>query len=310
MESFNTQENISVEDYSEEPYFSLLKQLPAQLALFHIKHIESEVMTDQEASDYLSTIVEERQEVMQVSEISDTTLFQELLGREAEMFNQLENWTRVNPDNYLGTGTTATVKSYTIKTANETYELAIKYVITPNKKTLTAQAEHDVISEVERLKIIELAESKHEARTRFIRVPHPYLHHKNKEVQLFGMEKVDGINLQQARDGFISPDFLTNLKKSQLATMSAKEIEGYVERFFDTMHEYCLHGDIKPRNIMVNSDGVFYIIDFGQSRLAHTVPEEAQEQFDNLKADEIKMTTTFIKQLVNIVQAQIKEEAA
>lgn len=292
---------VEVSDYEDAPFYHLLLQLPPELAKKHLQRIEREALDDTEAATYLQELIDNREETLTESNISDASFSRMVEGKEEALFKQLETWTRHNPDNYLGGGTTAKVKSYELlgEDGEILQELAIKYVVSPNEKTLTAQGEHDVIAEVERMKYIEAVESQHENRSRFLRVPHPYLHHSTPEVQLFGMEKIDGVNLYEVINDKMSDEFVESVKQSDLMRASTEGLVGIVERFFDTMHEYCLHGDIKPRNIMLDRSGVFYVIDFGQSRLAHTIPGEATEQFDNLKQEEIKLTQSFIKQALS-----------
>ena len=52
---------------------------------------------------------------------------------------------------------------------------------------------------------------------------------------------------------------------------------------------------------MVNSDGVLYVIDFGQSISPQNIPKGAEEQFENLKEDEIKEAKLCIRRLLRLV---------
>jgi serine/threonine protein kinase len=67
------------------------------------------------------------------------------------------------------------------------------------------------------------------------------------------------------------------------------------------MHEYCLHGDIKPGNIMISSTGVFYVIDFGQSILINSIPESAQEQMYTLREDEVKISKDSVRRFMQVL---------
>ncbi len=312
MEKFNhsyqpeTPLNLEVTDYEDEPFYPLLQKLPRSLALKHIAHIENNSLSEDETIIYLEKILASRHEATTSSEISDVNL-QEIFKNNpellAEVINSLETSVFNNPDNYLGTGMTAKVKHYNLTDPENTttIPMAIKYVITPTAKTLTAEQEHDVIKEVERMKTIEDAQLKNPRRSRYLRVPHPYLHHSNEKLQLYSMEHIDGANLYQLTNGGLTQEFKQTLRESRLAEVSMEEMDGYVERFFTTMHEYCLHGDIKPANLMVNSDGVLYVIDFGQSISPQNIPKGAEEQFENLKEDEIKEAKLCIRRLLRLV---------
>ena len=152
-----------------------------------------------------------------------------------------------------------------------------------------------MITEVERIQRVEEIEASGEFE--HISVPHPYFHLKTSKIESYGMQLIEGFNLdlEQFKTGnkTISPELATKISELDLAAVNNE-----IERFFNRMHEYCLHGDIKPRNIMIDNDGKFYIIDFGQSVLAHEIDENGRDQFDQLKHDEIKATKDIIKMFV------------
>ena len=97
-------------------------------------------------------------------------------------------------------------------------------------------------------------------------------------------------------------DFKERLQQTPLLTLDATELDGFIERFFATMHTYCIHGDIKPRNLMLGENGVIYVIDFGQSILVHNVPGGAEVQLDNLMDDEIASTKTIVRTALNRIR--------
>jgi tRNA A-37 threonylcarbamoyl transferase component Bud32 len=299
----NFEPPFKVSDYEDEMYYHLLRKLPTELARNHMQYATAEAMTDEEIVSYLSEIVSSRQEAITNSEISDTEIKARFEHSSEKLFRALETTVFTRTDNYLGAGMTAKVKLYEVA-ADEAngmpaVDMAIKYVVTPTAKTLTAEQEHNVIKEVERMRIIEQAEKAFPKRSKYIRVPHPFLYHQTDRIQLYGMERIDGITLEEAlRDGMLHQEFKEALQNSQLASVSISELEGYIDRFFQTMHEYCLHGDIKPRNIMISRDGVFYIIDFGQSVSSHNIPEKAADAFENLKEDETEQAKTIIKMVL------------
>ena len=68
--------------------------------------------------------------------------------------------------------------------------------------TLSASAEHDMLHEMERIQIIE--EMERNMSFKYFRVPHPYFHHQTEHIQCYGMELIDGANLQEILDNVIS----------------------------------------------------------------------------------------------------------
>ena len=216
-------------------------------------------------------------------------------GREEEIYGLIETKVFEDHENLLGAGTTARIKGYEVTDGEKVLRLAIKYLVSPNDKTLSASGEHDMITEVERIQRVEEIEASGEFE--HISVHHPYFHLKTSKIESYGMQLIEGFNLdlEQFKTGnkTISPELATKISELDLAAVNNE-----IERFFNRMHEYCLHGDIKPRNIMIDNDGKFYIIDFGQSVLAHEIDENGRDQFDQLKHDEIKATNDMIKMFV------------
>ncbi len=167
-------------------------------------------------------------------------------------------------------------------------------MVTPTQKTLSVSGEHDLLEEVERLQRIEQAEREQVGTARFIKVPHPYFYHRSSKVQCYGMEEIDGINLQQGTEGEYDPELGKQLREV-FGNISFEDIAQEVEHFFDAMHSVCLHGDVKPANLMVSKEGIFYVIDFGQSVHANTIYDKNQAAFENLKDEEKKNAKNAIR---------------
>ena len=125
-----------VDDYSESPFYALLKKLPSQLAANHVRYIESQGLSDAEAIEYLHDIVGARQEVLTTTVISDPAVETMLGNKVEETMRTLETTVYNSPDNYLGQGMTAKVKLFELNdTENESsLPIAVKYVITPTEK--------------------------------------------------------------------------------------------------------------------------------------------------------------------------------
>lgn len=269
----------------DEAIYDLLRQLPDELVSLHTSKIEDEAMSDQEAQEYLRRILEKRESAARISEVSDETLKQYFVGREAEIFRYIEEDLAVGDRNLLGSGGTAKVKAFRFETPEIEIPMAVKYLVTPLSDTLTAEGEHDMLVEVERLQQVEDLEKKDADKLRHVRVPHPYFHHKGGEVQCYGMELVDGMTLHDIEQG----DWTEGQREAFREVLESVPLETVLEEieiFFKNMHDFCLHGDVKAANIMIGGNGTFYVIDFGQSKLIANLEYDV-DQLAMKREDEI-----------------------
>lgn len=282
----------------------LLAQLPRELAIKHRDYIENQELDDTEACYYLMSIIKKRQEAMTETMISDKRIDTILRDPEyrAEILKQIEASVFQSPS--IGAGQTACIKAFSLPSNDGEIQIAVKYLVTPTPKTLSASAEHDMLRELERIKTIE--EIEEHAEVQMIRVPHPYFHHKNEHIQCYGMHRIDGVNLREVNDDEVSKEMLSDLHNS-LALVPEEMILAEFEKFMKQMHTYCLHGDIKPANIMVSRTGLFYIIDFGQSVLVNDITDNEREQLDNLCEAEIENTRLTIKTFLKKLSSSYKK---
>jgi serine/threonine protein kinase len=294
--------HASVDDFLDnQELHTLLKRLPMQLLATHLDRIGE--MEDDEAIAYIRGVHEKRREVMEESVVSDPSI-RDYFGRHAkDIWKALDTEVFEDVHNMLGSGQTARVMRYEVNDLREDFSMpfAIKYLVTPTEKTLSASGEHDLLLEVERIEKIEQAEAEHAEEVPHLRVPHPYFHHQDGRIQCYGMELIDGADLLQVTEGTISEGMRRALQES-LRGIDRDALYREVDVFFDAMHTVCLHGDIKLANIMVSQDGHFYIIDFGQSILANDIDDKSRESFDNLKDDEKKHTKTLLAHFLNTLE--------
>ncbi len=283
-----------VEDHRDEPYYPLLIKLPPSLRLHHVQHIEEANLNANEATAYLAGVIESRKAATTETHLSDPEIeaFFADPDRKTEFLKQLESSVFQSPT--IGEGQTAKIKYYELLTEpdNKPIPLAIKYLLTPTAKTLSAAAEHDMLREVERIKAVE--ERERAAAVERIRVPHPYLHHKNEQIQCYAMEHIDGADLKQVLDGTTDDELMDTLVDFYTPDREAA-LSTEFTTFLEAMHGYCLHGDIKPANLMIDRTGRFYVIDFGQSVLVQDIDEAGREQLDNLKEFEHEQVRTTLR---------------
>lgn len=302
--SKNNKENIpttfDVSNYESEIFYPWLRKLPRELAFRSLGHIDQQQLSDEEASEYLRNLLTERESATTETTISDEQFLEKIKDNLDDIINQINSHVYESRDNFLGSGMTAKVKLFTIEEQEHLLHVAVKYLETPTPKTLSASAEHDMIIEVERIKAIEELEKN--ADLQHISVPHPLFHHQDSAVECYGMQFIDGYDLSFDLNRLPQNDHSEKILQS-LAQLDLTEIYEEIERFFRRMHEYCLHGDIKPANIMFDSNGRFYIIDFGQSVLATDIPDKAQDQLYTLREDEVKVSKECITHIVRQAQA-------
>jgi len=286
-----------LEDYRDAPYYSLLARLPQALVAKHLSHIEQESLDDAAGMAYVTEVMAKRTEALTVTVISDEKL-KEVFDADPSILTRIETTVFTDTTNYLGEGQTARVKRLELPLPDGTVQhIAVKYVITPTAKTLTAAGEHDVILEAELLTSIEHTEEELHVDTKLIKVPHPYFHHTTEKIQSYGMECVDGVTLEDMFEDRVDDDFKEALQKSPFCTASIQTFFAEVDKFWSAVHQHSLHGDIKPKNFMINREGTLYVIDFGQAVFARDVSDKAQDAFLNLKEDEVKATKQTIRYL-------------
>ncbi|CAN5731113.1 hypothetical protein BH11PAT2_BH11PAT2_07030 [soil metagenome] len=277
--------NATYDDFADTPVLQgMLRRLPPELRNVHAARMGD--MAEQDAFAYIQLVLENRESAVRESVVSEPEFEAYFQAHEQEIWKDLETTVFTDINNLVGNGTTARIKEYELENAKgEKVRTAIKYLTTPTEKTLSVSGEHDLILEVERVSAIEVAERKHESKIPHLRVPHPFFYYKKGKTQCYGMELIDGINLEEGLENKYSEETGAELRTA-LAGLSRQALAEEVELFFDTMHEICIHGDIKPANIMVTKDGHFYIIDFGQSILINDIDDKSRDAMEVLKSDD------------------------
>ena len=177
-------EDIKEELAGEPELFRYLQLLPTQLweQHFHIleKIAQEHRNEDKEAVEerrinYLLGVIEAREQALEDFEIRDPSLREIISTQEKEFGDQLRELL-VSQGHVLGTGQTARVKSMQVEGFGQ--PIAVKYLLTPTAKTLSAQGEYDMVREVETISKIEHAEEQVGA-GKYIRVPHPFFFYKS-----------------------------------------------------------------------------------------------------------------------------------
>ncbi len=273
---------------------SLFRKLPHGLWQRHFEKLrridtdhagEDAEAVQRKKIDYLSTVLEARRTELEEYKSNDPTFSDHLSERE---FGPRLQELLDSPEDMLGIGTTARVKRLSLPDGSTA---AVKYLLTPTKKTLSAEGEHDMLYEVETITRIEVEEKKLNADQRF-HVPHPYFFYKRERLQCYGMQEIVGMTIDELFDTrtpntvalFDRRETIWKALREKYANPTEREaLYAELESFAHAMHEICLHGDIKLGNVMVDERGDMYLIDFGQSVDMNLMSEATREQFENLQ---------------------------
>ena len=322
----NPPEDWSVGDIEEElrgsdpELLRLMHELPRSLWGRHFRALEN-IRAGSEEDDigqlrreYLLGVLAAREHAIVEFESKDAGFRSGsfVSGERTEAFQLQLRELLASREHILGSGRTARVKSLQVDDFEK--PIAVKYLITPTEKTLSVQGEHDMLYEVEIVANIEKNEEQAGAGA-YIRVPHPYFYYKRGSVQCYGMSQVEGVRLDHvmSHDGSYNPlrDAVIRALRERFASSAERSaLEEEIKPFMQAVHKVCLHGDINPKNIMVDTKGVFYLIDFGQSVSARAETEEAREQFDNLRELEPGLMRECIVATLNYVRENKLSNAA
>jgi|GEM_PF-1906622 len=316
MESFSKPpkpEHVIGEDFELEDFkdnlklYTLLARLPESLRKEHMHRISH--LADEEAEGYLFAVHERRDAAIRESVVSDETFEPYFEKHSKEIWHALETTVFEDKENVIGRGSTAFITRFNLEDISSdipipTDEIAIKYLVTPNPNTLSVSGEHDIIVEVEQMRRIEHAENLSVGPNSHIRVPHPYFYYQKGKIQCYGMELIDGINLERGASGDYSPELKAQLREA-LRNTDRDTLMKEIDLFFTTMHTICHHGDVKPANMMVSKEGTFYVIDFGQSKLMTSVRERDFITNEDWKEGEKRVAKESVRQFLD---ALFKEE--
>jgi serine/threonine protein kinase len=285
----------TLEDFKDTPeIYNLLSKLPLEIQPRHIAHMES--LGDEMAVEYLKNVIEKRESAITEIYINEPSIKDYFLAHKLEIGKALETDIFSSPENLIGAGSTARIKGYQI----QELPLAIKYLVSPNAKTLTVSGEHDLISEVERIEQIEQVENLHGRSNPLIKVPHPYFYYRHGKTQCYGMEQIDGVNLWTEDNNHTTEE--REEFRNIFQNLNRDALMSEIDDFLDTMHEICIHGDLKPKNMMVSRKGVFYFIDFGQSVLASGIDEKSGPAFENIKEEEKRQAKMIVTKFLNSLE--------
>lgn len=187
---------------------------------------------------------------------------------------------RHQPDLFLGKGNAAFVCS-----VPEVPEVCIKFLHTPGHQLFSIEKEFGVLSDVSSLPL------------KTLKVPeaHAVAKNVNGAKAFFTMKTIDGHTLLELVEH-------PSKRKALLQKMEISEDELLEKMLDQKLHKKIIddievihrngiiHGDIHPRNIMVDSKGDFYLIDFGNAIIPVTLNQTSDslnENIENIKENDV-----------------------
>lgn len=232
----------------EDELDSLLEQFPKELRGKWEKIVEGMDDIDQ-ALNTMRQAISERNRVIrksfeEVMEIKDLTIKQEVV-----MVLESIDSTFGDETYFIGEGTVG--KVYSMPYAPH---VCVKYI---TDKDMLQKHGNTVRQEIEYL--IELDDFV----VGNIQAPQVLFNYKSQVIEAFGMKTIDGLSLDKIIADRNSCDFLEVIRKQDV-----KDVVKNMKDFITKMHEEkkIVHRDLAPRNIMVDRNGVWYVIDFGKSK--------------------------------------------
>lgn len=252
---------------NEDLFESFGELLPKELVSRNVQSCATQNKNVRETLYFLLSLIEKR---LSTWEVDGDELYKE----EAVATIDLLSSARFNTDLFLGRGNAGYVF---VAPGAEGY--CIKYVHTQERQALSIEEEHTLLGQVN------LVAKKFEA----LRIPQAHCVAKNIEGKknFFTMEKINGLTLEQLVD-FPSkrtteyPNFDLETIIDILEDMSLRK---KLLRDLTTLHDSgIIHGDIHPRNIMLDSRGNFFLIDFGNAVIPVNVkPGATYDNVENVK---------------------------
>lgn len=176
---------------------------------------------------------------------------------------------------FIGNGSTAEV--YEMPYNND---ICVKYLVDPNTKAY----ENTIRTESLYLEEMMGVETGH------FRTPAVYFYHKSEFGECYGMERIHGLSLSAILE---NPEKFSKL--TELKSIPADTVLNNLLEFVRKMHvRGFVHHDLNMRNIMVDENLKWYVIDFGRAKKLE-IGEKENEIFDALTGADFGQVESAIK---------------
>ena len=231
----------------EDKIARLLSLLPKELHDLWAKKVEG--MDEEDALEIIEKVIRERASVKEkiftkIHEIRDPELQEEVRS----VVRAVES-TFGDTNYFVGNGSVAEV--YEMPYAPQ---VCVKYLIDVEMAREHGNNFQEEVAYLEDMKGFSVEG---------IRVPYVYFYHMSDFGTCFGMEKIEGKSLNIIMENPEKIEFLDVIKKQDMS-----EVIDRMNKFIKKMHEEkrIVHRDLTARNIMVDKNGNWYVIDFGKAK--------------------------------------------
>lgn len=279
------------EDILELLFQKLPKEIADRKIQFYKKNPDITLL---EAIENSLTLFQDRSELWKFD--GDQRYYEEI-KETVEIFENAKNM----PELFKGRGNAGFVFQ-----VPEVKEVCIKFLHSPEMQRYSIDREFGIQCSAyeisKQFKILKIPE------------PHAVAVHSDNTKSFFTMETVDGMTLLQLvefpgeRKNFLARCGSEGFSESYLISLlSDPQILKNAQHDIETLHKNdVVHGDIHPRNIMIDTKGNLYLIDFGNAVIpTNLAPGVDYSTIENTKdLDSTSINTSF-----DITAKQLKKQA-
>lgn len=243
----------------------------------------------QEGLEAMLSIVEKRKNTWEINS-------NEQFAEEAERaIKELSN-AKFQTDLFLGRGNAGHVF-----VAPNTKNYCIKYLHTPDRQATSLEEEFMLLGQVNQIA----------KNFKILRIPqaHCFAKNLNETKNFFTMQLITGLTLEQLVE-FPSKreaEFENISIESMIALLEDKTMRQSLLEDLNYLHQNgVIHGDIHPRNIMLDKDGMITLIDFGNAVVPVNVSVHATyDSIENVKDLDIKTFFNSLDKTITLLKAQL-----
>lgn len=230
---------------------NLLDSLPQELKKLWKQKIGDPVAEDDidEAIVTIENVLLKRKEAKETLFTSINEIKDEELKEEVRTAIQQVERSFGNPALFVGNGSVAEV--YYLPQAPH---VCVKYLVNPDKAREHGNNFREESEHLHNMRGLTVED---------VRVPDLFFYHMSNFGTCFGMEKIEGKSINLITENPECIDYLSVLQAQDM-----NDVLRRMKKFISKMHseKKLVHRDLTARNIMVDKNGKWYVIDFGRAK--------------------------------------------